>query len=297
MRGLQAIARRAVIRRRVRTIGVVLVRIPASTIEEAAHPRRRWHRGCRRLSAPTRSPCGARRRMRTLRRPSARHRRLCCLSPRRPPLLGFGVAGADRRGRSRRARVRRRRRTRGAGCRDRMAIPQRPAPANRASLPGEEADVTTDGAVNSGSKRGKRTGRARPHSAMALARLLLAAIVLCGIAHAGGRYFYCEAFGLSRTDPCAQSSDAGRTECPSGALHAQDDDCCTRLVLPAIPDGAKAEATRVPAPSLVAIAPAGPRVERVSANDRAAFRSGLVRWRTPPRPPGEARALLMVFLT
>jgi hypothetical protein len=165
------------------------------------------------------------------------------------------------------------------------------------SLPGEGADVTTDGAVNSGSRRGKRTGRPRPHSAVALARLLLAAVVLCGIAHAGGRYFYCEAFGFSRTDPCAQSSDAGRTECPSGALHAQDDDCCTRLVVPAMPDGAKAEAPRVPAASLVAIAPAVPRVEGVSANDRAAFRSSLVRWRTPPRPPGAARALLMVFLT
>lgn len=130
--------------------------------------------------------------------------------------------------------------------------------------------------------------------AVAFTSLVVSLALLTGLARAGDRYFYCDAMGMLATDPCAQVSD---DEDAAIAVHPQHLDCCEVRTLPSIPTGTEAAARSVPPATLTAILPppAFPIV-RLAVRPRApAF--AFERWRSAPRPPGEARARLMVFLT
>lgn len=128
--------------------------------------------------------------------------------------------------------------------------------------------------------------------------LLLAIALLCGAFRAGGRYFYCEAMGMMLTDPCAAAAAAAPdAPPPAHELRERDVDCCIVGTLPPMPAGAASREVRVGAAPFVAIVPG--RVfaalaqwlvagdHREASGPRAAL----------PRPPGAARARLMVFLT
>ena len=131
---------------------------------------------------------------------------------------------------------------------------------------------------------------------LAATRLLLALAVICGAVQSGARYFYCDALGLSSSDPCAASAQGGGG-CPFESVERQSVDCCSLLTLPSMPDGARAHERSVAPAGVVALLPASeymcPRLPlRVEGFARAALRI-----ERPPRPGGELRTQLMVFLT
>jgi hypothetical protein len=126
--------------------------------------------------------------------------------------------------------------------------------------------------------------------------LLLAVAVVCGTVQAGARYFYCEALGLSLSDPCAQGVEH-RDQCPLASLDRPDVDCCSLLRIRSMPEGARASEPTVPPAGVIAVLPA---IEGASGrSSRGGIRAvrATARWRKPPRSSGERRAELMVFLT
>jgi hypothetical protein len=144
-------------------------------------------------------------------------------------------------------------------------------------------------------RRPRRKRAAARSFAAALGHLLLALAVLCGIARSGARYFYCEAFGLTLTDPCvrAQHDDVGRS---GEALGERVHDCCEVVTLPAVPDGARTATPNIPSAPRVAVVAVGSS-DFVRSRGGTSFCDPLLdRWRPPPRSPGENRAELMVFL-
>lgn len=139
--------------------------------------------------------------------------------------------------------------------------------------------------------RGLKAGRVL---LWALVRLLVAVAVLAGPLQSGSRYFYCEGLGLLASDPCARGA-AEAPKCPLRSAERLHGDCCQRITMPTMPDGAGADQLRV--------APAG-FAELLTAADYV--RTGVAidahqhfdeHRRRPPRPPDERRAQLMVFLT
>jgi hypothetical protein len=130
-----------------------------------------------------------------------------------------------------------------------------------------------------------------------LSQLLLAFAVLAGAAQSGARYFYCEAIGLSASDPCTQASGAARGTDPCGTLREQPGDCCEIVTLPTVPDGARVASSAVPPAPSVATLPALWLVDGACAGALRSHGDVLERWRVPPRSAGEVRAQLMVFLT
>jgi hypothetical protein len=146
----------------------------------------------------------------------------------------------------------------------------------------------------------KRAGYKRGKSrklALALSELLLAFAVLAGVTHSGARYFYCEAIGLSASDPCAEASGTAGDADPCGTLREQPGDCCEVVTLPTLPDGARVATSAVPPAPSVATLPALWLADGPAAGVRPSHRDLFERWRVPPRSPSEARAQLMVFLT
>jgi hypothetical protein len=133
--------------------------------------------------------------------------------------------------------------------------------------------------------------------AATLTGVLLTFAVVAGLAHAGGRYFYCEAMELMQSNPCVATHDdkgAGSrsTFCAFRA------DCCEMWTLPSMPAGtAMAQDDVVAPPGLVAVVPATELLIQQSETSFRARSRVFERWRSPPRPPGELRAQLMVFLT
>ncbi|HEY4013038.1 MAG TPA: hypothetical protein VGM06_06855 [Polyangiaceae bacterium] len=125
---------------------------------------------------------------------------------------------------------------------------------------------------------------------------LVALAVLFGAGHVRTRYFYCEARGLSATDPCA-SREAHDPPCPLGSVHRAPFDCCRMLTMPTVPEGARSVAPTVPAAGIVAVLPPADAATAMSPTANTRFVWGDGRWRGPPRPAGERRARLMVFLT
>jgi hypothetical protein len=128
-----------------------------------------------------------------------------------------------------------------------------------------------------------------------VAHLVLAVAVLFGIVHSGSRYFYCEALGLSASDPCAAASGERRGASSPETVSERAADCCEIVALEAIPRAAQAPRTCVaPAPCVAVLALPIDETARSappSRGDRA-----LARWRPPPRSSGDVRAQLMVFL-
>lgn len=173
-------------------------------------------------------------------------------------------------------------------------LPGRARPGRLASLLRNGAGGTTKCVVARGRALARAGRRWKPSG---LARLLMAVVLLCGVMHAGRRYFYCEALGLALSDPCAHAAPGHASgECAPSALEPTCPDCCTILVLQAMPDGSAVERAQVPpAPAVATIGAAPAAADAVLRDDRS-VRAALGRWRVPPRPPGEARAQLMVFL-
>ena len=164
-----------------------------------------------------------------------------------------------------------------------------------ASLPVTLADVTPKLAVRR-LPRGRCPKRGFWWStAVALGHLVLAIAVLSGIGHSGARYFYCEAFGLMATDPCADASYRNRV--PFEVVDEAIADCCEVVTLPAIPDGARVANPGVLPAACVAVTPAGWQADGRAGRQPCLHGLNHLRARPPPRGPTEARAQFMVFLT
>ena len=136
----------------------------------------------------------------------------------------------------------------------------------------------------------------RLHAVAAAGRLLLAFVVLFGILHSGGRYFYCEALGLLPSDPCAEAARDAHGTSPLGAVGERRADCCEIVTLAAMPQAAKAAAPGVAPAARAALMPAlwlaGVTRFAVPWRPGRAFE----RWRPPPRSSNDVHAQLMVFL-
>lgn len=131
--------------------------------------------------------------------------------------------------------------------------------------------------------------------ACAVARLLVALVVVAGIAQSGSRYFYCEALGLSATDPCRESARSHVETCPTQAFRAGRADCCEIVTLPSVPSGAESDGPTVPSAGIAAVVPAKSFVLHL---DEASWRTlGFARWRESPRSRQRARERSMVSLT
>jgi hypothetical protein len=143
---------------------------------------------------------------------------------------------------------------------------------------------------------GWRIRRGQPRGLVVAVHLLLALAVVCGTLHAGARYFYCEALGLSTSDPCAAQAHSGNP-CPLQSIERQSIDCCSVLTLPSMPEGANAARDNVPPAGLVAVLPVHDYVRSIAGSVADGFARGVQRWERPPRPGGDLRTRLMVFLT
>jgi len=126
--------------------------------------------------------------------------------------------------------------------------------------------------------------------------LLLALAVVCGPVQAGARYFYCEALGLSASDPCAASGHSA-SPCPFQSIEPLSVDCCSVITLPSMPRGASVDESRVPPARFVAILPAREFSRPMAGAVVAGFVRGVQRCERPPRPGGDLRTQLMVYLT
>jgi hypothetical protein len=140
------------------------------------------------------------------------------------------------------------------------------------------------------------TRRRLLHVAAPLGHLVLALAVVFGIVRSGGRYFYCEAFGLLPFDPCAEASREPCGKGPSGTLGEQPRDCCAIVTLAATPDGAQAARPSVPPAACRPILPAPGLAARTDLPPPSRVARAFERWRPPPRTANDARTRLMVFL-
>jgi hypothetical protein len=120
--------------------------------------------------------------------------------------------------------------------------------------------------------------------------------VLFGIGQAGARYFYCEALGFSASDPCVQEGHRN-PQCPQPSLDRARFDCCEVITMPSMPEGALSGEPSVPPAGVTAVLPAVDAALDPLRDGRIRVAWESERWRGPPRPPGERRAELMVFLT
>jgi hypothetical protein len=154
--------------------------------------------------------------------------------------------------------------------------------------------------IDVGYARGRKwkVGPGTRKIAVALTRLLLSFVILAGLAHAGGRYFYCPEMGQMQPAPCSVASHGGDGDGSGGTICPRRLDCCELWTLPSMPSGITvAEAGAVAPPPLVAMLPPLPfLLDRAQDIRRNSSRASEL-WRTPPRRPGELRAQLMVFLT
>lgn len=144
-----------------------------------------------------------------------------------------------------------------------------------------------------------RLARVGPGFAGVLLSIALSLAIVCGFAHANGRYFYCEAMGLMATDPCATPAHGReRSGNPPAEAGPGDADCCQIVTLPSLPEGTAAPSSAVPPAPLVGVfAPAlADRRLRAPGTLPALAHAP---WRSPPRSAAQARARaqLMVFLT
>jgi hypothetical protein len=169
--------------------------------------------------------------------------------------------------------------------------------ARGGSLLAGTRDVTNKATAMVAGKTNRRAGGLR-RRALAVVGVLMMAVFVSGLVHAGGRYFYCEALGLSLSDPCVGPPSADRPACPSAALQSSHCDCCEILVVQAMPSGAQSARASVPATPLLAILAAVPLTATGPGHDANFHAPGQRRSHPPWRPPAsEARARLMVFLT
>jgi len=152
-----------------------------------------------------------------------------------------------------------------------------------------------------GERSARRKSKGLPRRiTVALASLLASLALIATLSRPAGRYFYCEAMGMLPWDPCAAAAaedDDAAADDATSTIREHHADCCDVITIPSTPRAAAANAPTVPPPALVAALPAlvFPRVRVVAPPPTRT--STFERWRVPLRPPGQARAQLMVFLT
>jgi hypothetical protein len=127
--------------------------------------------------------------------------------------------------------------------------------------------------------------------------IVLALAVICGSLQAGARYFYCEALGLSTSDPCGSAPAQAGYECQLQAMERPSVDCCSIIRLPSMPQAASTDKHSVPPAGLVAILGVEEYARSPLGTPFAGFARGVQRWERPPRPGGDPRLQSMVFLT
>src|SRR5260370_33092829 len=88
---------------------------------------------------------------------------------------------------------------------------------------------------------------------VALAGLLLALALISSLSLAGTRFYYCEAMGLTRSDPCEGVRESQSARDATGGVRETHADCCEIVTLPSAPAGARAADRGVPASPLAAI--------------------------------------------
>jgi hypothetical protein len=129
-----------------------------------------------------------------------------------------------------------------------------------------------------------------------VAHLVLAFAVVFGMVQSGGRYFYCEAVGLSPFDPCAEASGAAQGKCSRDTLGEPARDCCEVVTLAVTPRAARAAGPSIMPTPCVAVLPAIGLAGRTDGLARWGMDRAPGRWRTPPGASSDTRARLMVFL-
>jgi hypothetical protein len=132
---------------------------------------------------------------------------------------------------------------------------------------------------------------------LALFALTLAFSLVSSLSLAGASYYYCDAMGLTASDPC-QGADRSSQGCePTGSLRKAKADCCEKITLRSMPPGAaSADLVVPPAPLLAILAPAELVSAAVAALPRASL-PGLERWGPAPPLASEMCAQRMVFLS
>jgi hypothetical protein len=153
------------------------------------------------------------------------------------------------------------------------------------------------------SRTDRRTRSRLKAAAASLACLVLAFAIVTGLLQANTRYFYCEAMGMMREDPCAAASAAHRDEQveapnPTDELSRTPFTCCSTGVLGALPSSTSPADVRVEPAQLVAfLALPSPLDSWELASASALEPTRAYRFRVAPRPARELRAQSMVFLT
>jgi hypothetical protein len=134
--------------------------------------------------------------------------------------------------------------------------------------------------------------------AVAFFALTLAFSLVTGLSLAGATYYYCDAMGLTASDPC-QGADRSSHECeqPIGSLRKPKADCCEKLTLRSMPPGATTPDRAVPPAPLVAVLAPAELVQAASADLPHASLPGLERWGPPPPLASERCVQRMVFLS
>ena len=146
-------------------------------------------------------------------------------------------------------------------------------------------------------QRNRHTKQRRlPCAVASVAHLVLAFAILFGIVQSGGRYFYCEAFGLLPFDPCAEATGDAQGKSPLGMLSERSADCCEIVTLAAMPQGAQAAGPRIPPAACVALIPTRWLAGRIDSTAPSQVDRAFKRWRPPPRTANDVRAQRMVFL-
>ena len=134
--------------------------------------------------------------------------------------------------------------------------------------------------------------------ATALGTLILAFALLAGMLRSGGRYFYCEAMGLSPSDPCVAANPSHpHSNNPADEVRPQHIDCCEIVTLPSMPEGARAEGPSVPPAAVHIVATPVQALDPAHADASRLRERASAHWRAPPRSSNQIHARLMVFLT
>ena len=137
-------------------------------------------------------------------------------------------------------------------------------------------------------------------------RLGLALAVLCGVFQSGARYFYCEALGLSASDPCGGGAplvadcplESLKTPSPGArSLEAPSLDCCEVIRVPVMPDGSRSDRHGVRPASVVALVSALEYTSARLASLECGRQDRMEQRRKPPRSASRLRAMRMVSLT
>jgi hypothetical protein len=127
--------------------------------------------------------------------------------------------------------------------------------------------------------------------------VLFAWVFASGIAHAGARYFYCNAMSELLAAPCCPTaSSEARASAATEAPTVTAPECCHAEALPALPQATSSAAPAVHAAPLLATSPS-PKQDTLQRLLPPRLRAVVIASSAPPLLASERRARLMVFLT